>query len=126
METQTKNDKALENLAASYNAQANNLLREKNGSASLACLGLLATPVIAYALSYVGEGFGWIGGHLVDIVPYARNVAPWLAERSGLVKDVQEITNFNVDFYQTCGAISGFWGGLWCGIKLTIIGAAED
>ena len=73
---------------------------------------IVAMPVCAYGGSYVGEGFGWLLGNIVDFIPYARDVAPWLAERSGLINDTKEVVGLNENLYQTKGAIAGFWGGL--------------
>ena len=75
-------------------------------------LAIAAMPVCAYLGSYVGEGFGYVWGNVVDFVPYVRDVAPWLAERTGLIKEGMDMSNLNENLYQTSGAVSGFWAGL--------------
>ncbi len=72
---------------------------------------IVATPICAYLGSYVGEGLGWLGGNIIDMIPLAKDVAPWLAERAGLIQDGKTIAELNENLYQTSGAVSGFWSG---------------
>ena len=74
---------------------------------------MIATPICAYAGSYLGEGIGYLFGNLIDIIPLAEDVAPWMAERAGLITDAKHAANLNEDLYQTTGAMSGFYGGLF-------------
>ena len=98
-----------------------NIIKNEQGNTSLATLGFVASmPVCAYIGSYIGEGMGWVGGNIIDFIPYIRDVAPWLAERTGLVHDTKNIANFNVDLYQTTGAIGGFWAGLFLPINILL------
>lgn len=81
-------------------------------------VAMVATPVCAYVGSYLGEGIGYLWGNLMDVIPLAKDVAPWLAERSGLISDAKHAANLNEDLYQTSGAISGFYGGLFLPWKI--------
>jgi hypothetical protein len=85
---------------------------ESGNAAIPIIIGVAAMPLCAYAGSYVGEGIGWLWGNFVDIIPYVSDVAPWLAERSGLIDDASKVVDLNENLYQTTGAIGGFWGGL--------------
>jgi hypothetical protein len=62
-------------------------------------LGVAAMPVCALAGSYVCEGVGYLWGNLVDVIPYVNKVAPWLAERFGLISRVSNTANLNEDLY---------------------------
>lgn len=78
-----------------------------------AMAAVIAMPVCAYLGSYLGEGFGYLWGNLIDFIPYVNDVAPWLGQRAGLIQEGQSIVDLNENLYQTTGAIGGFWGGLW-------------
>ena len=97
----------------------------KDGQGNIAVGALVATaamPVCAYLGSYLGEGLGYVWGNIIDFVPYVRDVAPWLAERAGLINDAKTAVDLNENLYQATGAIGGFWGGLWLPWK--VLGAA--
>lgn len=68
---------------------------------------VIAMPFCALAGTYVGEFGGYVFGNIVNFIPLVRDVAPWCAERTGLMTDYA-----NEDVYQVGGAVSGFWGGL--------------
>ena len=102
------------------------LVRGESGNVAVAALVVTAAmPVCAYAGSYVGEGLGWVWGNIVDFIPYVKDVAPWLAERSGLINDAKTAVDLNENLYQTTGAISGFWGGLWLPWRI-LAGASKN
>lgn len=85
----------------------------QSGNAAAGVILAIATmPVSALAFSYVGEGFGWLWGNIVDFIPYVNDVAPWCAERSGLVANAGTVADINENLYQTTGAVGGFWGGM--------------
>ncbi|MBI5065787.1 hypothetical protein HZA97_06120 [Candidatus Woesearchaeota archaeon] len=108
MENLEKNEKPIEL------SGLENCLRRESGNALLGLVvATAAMPVCAYLGSYAGEGLGWLWGNIVDFVPYVRDVAPWLAERTGLIQDAKNVVDLNENLYQTAGAVSGFWGGLW-------------
>ena len=100
-----------------------NLLEDEKGSILLrAMFATAATPLCAYVGSYVGQGVGYAVGYAIDFVPYATDLAPWLAQRAGLAVDTK-VVNLNETLYQTMGAIDGFCLGLslpwkWLGKKL--------
>ena len=81
----------------------------------LGCAGGIAISALsAYVGSYIGEGVGWFGGNIINFIPLANDVVPWLAERSDMIEDAGgSIRNINENFYQTAGAVSGFWAGLF-------------
>ena len=58
-------------------------------------------------------------GNIIDFIPAVNNVAPWLAERSGLVSG-SPVQDLNENLYQTTGALSGFYGGLFLPWKVLI------
>ena len=98
--------------------KSNNLDNQK-GNAGLAVIASMAAmPVCAVAGTYFGEGMGYLWGNAVDFFPYIRDVAPWCAERAGLIIDAKDAVNLNEDLYQTAGAVSGFWGGLFLPIRI--------
>jgi hypothetical protein len=91
-----------------------NLLGNEDGNVGVALLlGAATMPVCAYLGSYLGEGVGWLTGNIIDYIPLARNVAPWIGERTGLIQDAKTAIDLSENLYQTAGAVSGFWGGLW-------------
>lgn len=95
-----------------------NLLGNEDGNVGVALLlGVATMPVCAYLGSYLGEGVGWLVGNGIDYIPIAKNLVPWIAERTGLIQDVKTTVDLNENFYQTAGAVSGFWGGLCFPIK---------
>jgi len=95
------------------------LKNEEEGNMGITLLlGIVAMPVCAYLGSYLGEGVGWLTGNIVDVIPLANNVAPWIAERTGLIHDTQNVANLNENLYQTSGAVGGFWAGLCIPSKL--------
>lgn len=102
------------------------LVGKESGQNAIGCLlGVAAMPLCAIAGSYLGEGLGYLWGNLIDIIPYVNQVAPWMAERAGLINDVRSATNLNEDLYQTAGAISGFWGGLWLPLRIALANKSE-
>jgi len=98
---------------------------EKGNAALGVAVAIVATPICAYLGSYVGEGFGWAYGNIIDFIPLVNDVAPWLAERAGLINDAKEVANLNEDLYQTTGSISGFWGGMALPWKV-LLGVYDD
>ena len=70
-------------------------------------------PLCAIAGSYIGQGLGWCLGNVIDIIPQANRVAPWLAERSGLFSDAKGAIDLNENLYQTSMGTTGFWTGLF-------------
>lgn len=86
------------------------LSNTRRGSTDLGCLGCLfsaiGVPVCAVAGTYIGEGFGWLVGNIMDVIPLVNKVAPWAAERSGLTPWVNDVSNINEDLYQAAGAAS--------------------
>ncbi len=74
--------------------------------------GACAAVLLGIAGSYVGDGIGYVVGHVMDALPLARDFAPMLAERSGLLAQAADHTRFNVDFYQTVGAGVGVLSGI--------------
>ena len=95
-------------------SKLDDLVRDQSGNVAGATLIVIATmPVCAYVGSYVGEGLGYLGGNFIDFIPLVKDVAPWLAERAGLINDAKNAVDLNENLYQTTGAIAGFWGGLW-------------
>jgi hypothetical protein len=78
---------------------------------------VVAMPICAYIGRYVGEGTGYIIGNVIDFIPVIKDVAPWIAEKTGLVSDVKNIADLNENLYQTTGAISGLYGGFWLPLK---------
>lgn len=68
--------------------------------------------------TYLGEGVGYVVGNIIDYIPLARDVAPWCAERAGLITDSKTAVDLNENLYQTSGAVGGFWEGLWFPWKL--------
>ncbi len=89
------------------------VVRNAESGSTVAGMLLLPTSIAtAVAGSYVGEGAGYVFGQLMDFLPYARDLAPWLAERSGLLTHVANQAGFNVDFYQATGALGGLVIGL--------------
>ena len=102
---------------ASFQQKATDIsdyVKSEKGSSPAGCLIALAlAPVGAVAFGYAGAGLGWAWGHLVDVVPLVRDAAPYIAQKTGLIKDAAEIANFNVEFYQASGAVTGFWSGFW-------------
>lgn len=101
------------------------LIRDENGQSMVGPLvavtaTIIATPVCAYLGSYVGEGIGYAWGNVVDFIPYVRDVAPWLAERTGLINDAKKVVDLNENLYQTSGAVAGFWGGLFLPLRILI------
>jgi hypothetical protein len=85
---------------------------KERGSAKSFVLLLALAPIGAYVGSYIGQGAGSLTGNVIDFLPYVRDIAPRLAERTGLVQQVHDISKLNVDLYRTIGAISGFWFGM--------------
>jgi len=97
-----------------HESKLENLVRQKRGNALIGAVVATATmPVCAYLGSYLGEGAGYLWGNLIDVIPYINTVAPWLAERTGLITDAKNAVDLNENLYQTTGAIGGFWGGLF-------------
>lgn len=89
------------------------LLGNENGGIEVGCiLALAATPLTAWVGSYIGEGIGYVVGNIIDCIPFVNMVAPWLAERTGLITDPKSAADLNENLYQTTGAIAGFYGGL--------------
>lgn len=98
---------------AKYELEMPKLAYQRRGSTGVGCLlTLAAMPTCAYLGTYIGEGAGWLWGHLIDVIPLVRNLAPWCAERVGLIQNITNTTDLNVNLYQTTGAIGGFWSGL--------------
>ncbi|MBI4163367.1 MAG: hypothetical protein HY512_00775 [Candidatus Aenigmarchaeota archaeon] len=102
-----------DDLSISYRSNRLDRSRQRGSGCSGFLVALAAMPVCAYAGSYLGEGIGYIFGNIVDLIPYARDVAPWVAERAGLISDAIYVVDFNENLYQTSGAAAGFWCGLW-------------
>ncbi len=91
----------------------NAMLGNENGNVPVAVAAtIVAMPLCAIAGSYIGQGLGWCLGNVIDMIPQAERVAPWLAERSGLVSDAKSAIDLNENIYQTALGTSGFWGGL--------------
>ena len=113
--------KTREDFANMYkSSKLDDLVRNESGDVAVAALvATVAMPVCAYVGSYVGEGLGWVGGNIIDFIPYVNDVAPWLIERSGLINDAKTAVDLNENLYQTTGAISGFWVGLWLPWKVS-------
>ena len=100
-------------LCRTDNGKLDNFAKYAKGNATIGLLAVLvATPICAYADSYIGQGIGWVGRNIVDFIPLVNKIAPWVAERSGL-KNPTYAANLNEDLYQTTGAIAGFWAGLF-------------
>lgn len=100
-----------------------NLVRtEKENILIAAAFATVAMPVCAVIGSYLGEGAGYLWGNLINIIPGINAIAPWMAERSGLISDAKNAANLNENLYQTTGAIGGFWYGLWFPWKLLTCG----
>ena len=89
-------------------------------------LGIASTPVCAYVGSYIGEGLGYVWGNIIDFIPLINDIAPWLAERTGLINNAKEAIDLNENLYQTTGAIGGFWGGLYLPFRLIISVYSDD
>ena len=97
------------------------LVNKEQGNVPLGILvGLVTMPVCAYIGSYIGEGLGWLSGNIIDIIPLVNDVAPWMAERTGLIADAKNYPNLNEDLYQASGAVSGFWGGMFFPFKAAV------
>ncbi len=79
----------------------------ETGNAVIGALLPIASVGSAVVGSYVGEGTGYLFGHVMDAVPLARDLAPWIGERTGLLSDVANQAAFNVDFYQATGMLAG-------------------
>ncbi|MBT5023339.1 hypothetical protein HOK51_11455 [Candidatus Woesearchaeota archaeon] len=107
-----------------YSIQSNN--EAGFGALGLMC-GIVLMPVCGYVGSYIGEGFGWLVGNCVDFIPYVQDVAPWIAERSGLIDSSELATDLNENLYQTSAGVAGFWGGFWAPLKIACgLGATKD
>lgn len=106
-----KTKKDLTNFSKS--TRKNLVLNEKGNVGAGVLAAMIATPISAYAFSYVGEGLGWVSGNIANVIPYVKDVVPWLAERSGLIQDSKNVADLNENLYQTSGAISGFYGGIF-------------
>ena len=87
--------------------------KQKGQIGIIILLSILSMPVCAILVSYIGQGFGWLWGQIVDFIPLVNQVIPWLAERCGDLGEGLSRHELNVEFSQVSGAISGFWGGLW-------------
>ena len=85
---------------------------EKGNIGIIILLGIIFMPICAIIGSYIGQGFGWIWGQIIDFIPLVNKVAPWLAERCGDLGQGLSRHELNIEFYQVTGAIGGFWGGL--------------
>ena len=102
-------------------SKLDDLVRDERVSVAVVLLATTAAmPVCAYAGSYVGEGVGWACGNIIDFIPYVNKVAPWLAERTGMLSDAKNAVDLNENLYQTTGAISGVCGGLWLPWKVLV------
>lgn len=88
------------------------LVNERGGIIAPILIATAATPICGYIGSYLGEALGYVWGNFLDFIPYVRDIAPWLAERSGLINDSKPVIDLNENLYQTTGAIGGFYGGL--------------
>ena len=106
--------KTKEDLSSIISTNNNSMTTKKNQGSVLikSLVALAATPLCAYAFSYAGQATGWVVGNLVDMIPYACDVAPWLSERVGLFENAKTVTELNENLYQAAGAVSGFWSGL--------------
>ena len=96
-------------------SKLDDLVRDERGNVAVGALVATAVgmPVCAYVGTYLGEGMGYVWGNIVDFIPLVNDIAPWLAERAGLINDAKTVVDLNENLYQTTGAIGGFWGGLW-------------
>ena len=108
-------------LCRTDNGKLDNFAKYAKGNATIGLLAVLvATPICAYADSYIGQGIGWVGRNIVDFIPLVNKIAPWVAERSGLINPAYA-ANLNEDLYQTTGAIAGFWAGLFLPLQASFI-----
>lgn len=108
-------------------SKLDDLVRDERGNVAVGALvATAAMPVCAYVGSYLGEGLGYVWGNIIDFIPLVNDVAPWLAERSGLINDAKTAVDLNENLYQTTGAISGFWGGLWLPWKVLAAAYKDD
>jgi hypothetical protein len=110
-----------------HNSGLEQLTNSQTGSSVVEVSALVVGSAVAMGVgavagSYIGGGLGYVWGSIVDFVPLVNDVAPWLAERTGLVEDAKSIVDLNENLYQTTGAVSGFWGGLWLLPKVVIKG----
>jgi len=101
------------------------LVRKERGISEVGCLVLgvgvvVSAPFCAYFGSFLGEGLGYITGNIMEMIPYIKNIAPSLAERTGLIQDAATAVDVNENVYRIAGAISGFWGGLGFPAKVAL------
>ncbi len=101
-------------------------VRGEIGGIVAGAIDMAAMPVCAYFGSYIGEGIGYVRGNMIDFIPYVNDVAPWLAERAGLINNAENTTDLNENLYQTSGAIAGFWGGLLLPWKVIAAAYKDD
>lgn len=103
-----------------------NLIDPLGCSPGTVLMALIATPLCAYGLSYLGQGLGYISGHIADFIPYVKDVAPMLAQRAGDLGEGLKNHDLNVQYYSTAGAISGFWGGFAFPWRLLLTGIKKS
>ena len=83
-------------------------------------IGIVAAPLCAMAGTYLGEGLGYIWGNLMDCIPLVKDLAPWCARRAGLITDPKQLADLNENIYQTAGAVTGFWKGLFFPLNVAL------
>ncbi|MBI5148924.1 hypothetical protein HZA33_04565 [Candidatus Pacearchaeota archaeon] len=105
----------------------NEAVKSQKGNVGVAMvLGIAAMPVGAYLGSWIGEGVGYVWGHVADFVPYLNHLAPWLAERCGDLGHGLSRHALNTEFYQVSGAVSGFMSGLFFPFRLIAAAYSKD